>query len=105
MKTIKSEEQHIICKVSCKTENRERVQVLLLELVGPSRLEEGCLYYDLYQTFEDPCIFYILDGWANEKAVQKHTKHPNIARVMEQMSPLLLEPPKIILSQRVSDPS
>jgi hypothetical protein len=32
-----------------KRPNREKVKELLLELVEPARLEEGCLYYDLYQ--------------------------------------------------------
>ncbi|WP_312148412.1 putative quinol monooxygenase [Paenibacillus odorifer] len=102
---LKSEEQHIICEVQCETPNREKVKELLIELVGPARLEEGCLYYDLYQKIEEPNKFYILDGWVNEQAVTEHTQHPNVPRVMEQLSPLLLYPPKITLSHRVSDPS
>jgi quinol monooxygenase YgiN len=105
MQTLKSDEQHIICEVRCETPNREKVRELLLELVGPARLEEGCLYYDLYQKIEEPNTFYILDGWVNEKAVAEHAQHPNVERVMERMSPLLLSPPKIMLSHRVSDPS
>ncbi|CAM3366818.1 antibiotic biosynthesis monooxygenase [Paenibacillus taichungensis] len=102
--TLKSEEQHIICEVQCESSNRERVKELLMELVGPARLEAGCLYYDLYQKIEEPNMFYILDGWVNEQAVAEHTQHPNVPRVMEQLSPLLLCPPKITLSQRVSNP-
>ncbi|MEH7608813.1 putative quinol monooxygenase [Priestia megaterium] len=105
MQTLKSDEQHIICEVRCETPNREKVRELLLELVGPARLEEGCLYYDLYQKIEEPNTFYILDGWVNEKAVAEHAQHPNVKIVMERMSPLLLSPPKITLSHRVSDPS
>ncbi|SFE86599.1 putative quinol monooxygenase [Trichococcus pasteurii] len=105
MITSKSAEQHIICELRCETPNREKVQEHLLELVGPARLEEGCLYYDLYQKLEFPNTFYILDGWVNEKAVEDHTKHPNVARVMEQLQPLLVYGPQITLTQRVSDPS
>lgn len=105
MPSLKSDEQHIICEVSCETANRAKVKELLLELVGPARLEEGCLYYDLYQTIENPNTFYILDGWVNEKAVAEHTQHPNVISVMEVMSPLLLSAPQITLSHRISDPS
>ncbi|MEY8738433.1 putative quinol monooxygenase [Bacillales bacterium AN1005] len=105
MQTLKSDEQHIICEVCCETPNRNKVHELLLELVGPARLEEGCLYYDLYQNIEDPNTFYILDGWVNEKAVAEHAQHPNVARVMEVLSPLLLSAPKITLNNRLSDPS
>lgn len=105
MQTLKSDEQHIICELQCETPNREKVKELLLELVGPARLEEGCLYYDLYQKIEDPNTFYILDGWVNEKAVAEHVQDPNVPRVMEDLRPLLLYDPKITLSHRVSDPS
>jgi quinol monooxygenase YgiN len=105
MQSLKSDEQHIICELRCETPNREKVKELLQELVGPARLEEGCLYYDLYQKTEDPNTFYILDGWVNEKAVAEHAQHPNVARVMEVLSPLLLYAPKITLSHCVSDPS
>lgn len=104
MQTSKLDEQHIICELRCETSNREKVKELILEFVGPARLEEGCLYYDLYQKIEDPNIFYIIDGWVNEKAVAEHAQHPNVARVMEHLGPLLLYPPKITLSHRVSDP-
>ena len=100
-----SEEQHIICEVSCEAPNRAKVKELLLKLVEPAHLEEGCLYYDLYQTIDNPNTFYILDGWVNEKAVADHAKHPSVASVMGVLSPLLLHAPKITLSRRISDPS
>ncbi|MEK3964881.1 MULTISPECIES: putative quinol monooxygenase [Paenibacillus] len=103
--TLKSDEQHIICELQCEASNREKVKELLLELVEPARSEVGCLYYDLYQKIEEPNTFYILDGWVNEQAVDEHTQHPNVPKVMEHLSPLLLYPPKITLSNRVSDPS
>ncbi|MBP2658800.1 MAG: Antibiotic biosynthesis monooxygenase [Firmicutes bacterium] len=105
MQTLKSDEQHIICELCCETSNREKVKELILEFVGPARLEEGCIYYDLYQKIEDTNTFYILDGWVNEKAVAEHAQHSNVARVMEHLRPLLLYSPKITLSHRMSDPS
>ena len=52
MQTDKSEERHIICVVRSQAPHRQRVTELLLELVGPAQLEEGCLYYDLYQQLD-----------------------------------------------------
>jgi quinol monooxygenase YgiN len=54
MRTSNSGERHIICVVRGKTPNRERVKELLLELIGPAHLEEGCLYYDVYQQSDQP---------------------------------------------------
>lgn len=55
--TNKAEEIHIICRLRCEEQNRERVSELLLEYVDPSRQESGCLYYDIFQEKEfDPPI-------------------------------------------------
>ena len=103
MKSTKSEERHIICELRCETPNRERVRQLVLQFVEPARLEEGCLYYDLYQKIDDPNTFYIIDGWANQDAVASHADNPHVAKVMEELRQLLVFGPSITLSTRVSN--
>lgn len=78
---LKNEEQHIICRVKCEAKDRERVRKLMLEYVEPARQEPGCLYYDIFQAQDDPDVFYILDGWKDQAAVDAHVKHPNVPRV------------------------
>lgn len=101
--TKKAEEIHIICRLRCAPENRARFKELLLEYVGPSRQEPGCLYYDLFQERDDPNAFYLLDGWKNQEAVDAHTKQPNVLRVNALIAPLLSESLKLTFSQRISD--
>jgi quinol monooxygenase YgiN len=103
MQAVKSEERHIICVVRSKAPNREKVKEFLLELVEPARLEEGCLYYDLYQQINEPDTFYIIDGWASEEAVAAHAAHPNVSRVVDQLLPLLESPLMVTTSNRVSE--
>ncbi|MFD6276782.1 putative quinol monooxygenase [Streptomyces sp. NPDC060209] len=104
MTTAKSQERHIICEVHAKTSQRQQVHELLLELVGPARAESGCLYYDLYQQADQPDTFYIIDGWTSAEAIAEHAEHPNVTRVVEQLTPLLEVPLKVTTSKRVSDP-
>ena len=103
MQTDKSEERHIICVVRSQAPHREWVKDLLLELVGPARLEEGCLYYDLYQQLDEPDTFYIVDGWRSEAAVAAHAVHLNVLRVVDQLLPLLVSPLEVTTSTRVSE--
>jgi quinol monooxygenase YgiN len=103
MESKMSEEHHIICELRCETPNRERVRQLLLQFVEPARLEEGCLYYDLYQQIADRNTFYIIDGWTNQAAMDAHANNPHVAQVMEELGPLLVFGPSITLSTRVSD--
>jgi quinol monooxygenase YgiN len=103
MESRKSEERHIICELRCDAANRERVRQLALQFVKPARLEKGCLYYDLFQKADDPNTFYVIDGWANQDAVDSHAADPHVAEVMEELGPLLVFAPAIPLSHRVSD--
>ena len=88
--------------VRSKAPHREKVKGLLLELVGPARVEDGCLYYDLYQQSDEPDTFFIVDGWASEGAIEEHAAHPNVTRVVDQLLPLLECPLKVTTSIRVS---
>ena len=101
--TKKDDERHIICTVRAKPEHRETVKGLLLELVGPSRAEPGCLYYDLYQDGDAPDTFFIVDGWASDAAIATHLIHPNVPRVVDQLLPLLAQPLHNSTSRRLSD--
>ncbi|KQX43186.1 MULTISPECIES: putative quinol monooxygenase [unclassified Ensifer] len=103
MTSTKSDEQHLIVEFKCETPNRDRVKELLQEFIGPARGEDGCLYYDLYQRADDPNTFFILDGWSSQAAAAGHGEHPNVRRVLEHLLPLLVRPPSIIVSKRISD--
>lgn len=101
--SVKNEEIHIICQLECKEENRERVAELLLEYVEPALSEPGCLYYDIFQERDNPNKFYILDGWANQEAVDAHVKHPNLPRVGAMLGPLVIGKQQLTFGKRISD--
>ncbi|WP_429819293.1 putative quinol monooxygenase [Ensifer sp. B1-9] len=102
MSSTRYEEQHLIVEFTCESPNRDRVKELLQEFIGPAREEPGCLYYHLYQRMDDPNTFFILDGWANEKAAAAHGEHPNVKRVLVPLLPLLSRPPTIVVNKCVS---
>ena len=101
--TVKTDEIHIICRLRCEEQNRERVRELLLEYVESSRQEEGCLYYNIFQEKDDLNAFFILDGWKNQTAVDAHVLHPNVLRINALLKPLLSEDLKLTFGQRLSD--
>lgn len=103
MQSTKAQERHIVCELRCESGDREKVKALLLQFVAPARAEPGCLYYDLHQSAAQPNIFYILDGWANQEAVDQHAGNEHVASVMKELAPLLTFGPFITLSTRVSD--
>lgn len=99
----KRDEVHIVCELRCAPANRERVRELALRFVAPARAEPGCLYYQLHQKLDAPDTFFIIDGWANQAAVDAHAGNEHVAEVMKELRPLLICGPSLTLSARVSD--
>jgi quinol monooxygenase YgiN len=103
MNNAKTNERHIICELRCDSKNLDRTRELILRFVEPARAEPGCLYYNLYQRVDAPDTFYILDGWADQAAVDSHAADPHVAEVMNELGPLLTFGPLITMTTRASD--
>ena len=103
MTTNRLDEVHIVCELRCETADRERVRELALQFVEPARAEPGCLYYNLHQEIDEPNTFFIIDGWANQAAVESHAKSAHVAEVMKELGPLLAFGPALTFTSRISD--
>lgn len=97
------DEVHIVCELRCEAADRERVRELALQFVGPARAEAGCLYYNLHQKQDEPHTFFIIDGWANQAAVDAHASNAHVASVMKELGPLLTFGPSLTFTSRLSD--
>lgn len=95
-------ERHVIVEFNALPGQEEALRAGLLQYIEPARAEDGCLYYDLYESREVPGCFYILDGWRDAPAFEAHIASVNVKRVRELVRPLLAEPARIKHNQRVS---
>jgi quinol monooxygenase YgiN len=50
----------------------------LNNLVQYTKMEEGCLRYDLFQSTMDECIFFIFEEWHDDKSLGKHFESQHI---------------------------
>ena len=65
----------IICKqiqMTAKSSKGEALEQLLVGLLEPSRNEQGCLKYELYQRTEQPLQFVIIETWASAATLDAH---------------------------------
>jgi len=71
--------------------------------VDASGSTAGSLYYQLHQKLDAPDTFFIIDGWANQAAVDAHAGNSHVADVVKELGPLLTFGPSLTFSTRVSD--
>ena len=62
----------IVANIIAKKGQVELVKSELIKLIEPTRLEEGCIDYELHQDNENPAHFVFLENWTSRELLQKH---------------------------------
>ena len=62
----------IVAKVVAKKEFLASVKISLLNLIVPTRQENGCIDYILQQDNEDPAVFVFYETWENQVSLEQH---------------------------------
>jgi len=57
----------------------DAVHAALRALVEPSRLDPGCLQYDLHVSVESPGVFLFYENWASRADWEAHMGTPHLA--------------------------
>lgn len=73
----------IVARILAKEEKRELVKSELLKLIEVTRVEEGCINYDLHQDNENPNFFLFYENWVNRDLWQAHMNNPNLAEYLK----------------------
>ena len=55
-----------------KPDSIDKMKELLTAMVKPSKAEDGCLFYDIFQYKEHPEKFMAVETWRDEKALDGH---------------------------------
>ena len=63
---------NITVLLKAKEESTEKVKELLENLVANSRLESGCVQYDLHQDVQDATTFVFHEVWKNKEGLDLH---------------------------------
>ncbi len=70
------------------------VRQALLEMVGPSRSEAGCLCYNLHESKDQAGLFIFYEQWASQAAFDAHVETPHFrgldAKIEGRTEPPLL---------------
>jgi quinol monooxygenase YgiN len=88
---------YVVARMTAVPAKVEAVKELLLGLLPPTRQEEGCLRYDLYQNQSNSLEFTFIEEWSSQELLEKHLASVHIQSAMEKSQSLLAEGPIISL--------
>lgn len=81
----------VVAKVVAKKESVESVKSELLKLIAPTRVEDGCVGYDLHQDNEDPAVFIFYETWESLACLENHMNTDHFKRYVNAVSNLIEE--------------
>ena len=69
---------NVVAIVETSAEKAEELKAVCLGLIEPTRKEEGCISYDLYQDITNPGKFTFLENWKSKEHLDVHLKTPHL---------------------------
>lgn len=84
-----------------KAEHLETAEQILREAVTQSRLEPGCLRYDLFKSLQDEVSFQFYEAYADQAALVAHAQSAHFLALKDKITPLLARPLTISITSAV----
>ncbi len=63
---------HCVIDIFAKPQSAEKVRTVLLNILEPTRKEDGCLKYKLFENMADHCQFTLIGAWESEDSFEDH---------------------------------
>ena len=85
----------VVARVSVRPDKLTETLQTLGGLITATRVEEGCITYELLQNVEDPLDLTFVEEWASPEALEAHFETEHFKAVAARADELLTSPPDI----------
>ncbi len=80
---------YVVARFLAKADKVEELKAALESLVEPTRKEEGCISYQIFQNNNDPNEFTFFEEWASQDAINAHFTTPHVQAALVKAPGLL----------------
>ena len=91
----------VVAHLHAKAGKESELRKVLESFVAPTRLEEGCIRYDLFVDLDHPNKFTFIEEWASRDALNKHGQSSHIQAGRKHFPELLGEPAWVQVAVRI----
>jgi quinol monooxygenase YgiN len=92
----------VIATLKAKAGMEDQLRAALSSLIEPSKADEGNVNYDLYESRDQPGVFYFYENWESAELLGKHMQAPHMAEALGAAAQVLAEPPTIAQLKRIA---
>ncbi|GAA5213105.1 putative quinol monooxygenase [Corallincola platygyrae] len=73
----------IVANIHARADKVALVKSELLKLINVTRVEPGCINYDLHQDNQNPAHFLFFENWESRELWQAHMDNPHLAAYLQ----------------------
>jgi len=85
----------VVARIKALPDKVDTVRSILLELIVPTRKEEGCIVYELLQNKADATDFTFVEEWQSESSLDSHAASDHLNDAAEKLRGVIAEAPDI----------
>jgi quinol monooxygenase YgiN len=85
----------IVAEMTAQSGKEAELRQKLTGFVAPTRVENGCVQYDLHEAEDHPGQFLFFEKWISTAALETHLLSPHIASVLPGLGSILAQPARI----------
>jgi quinol monooxygenase YgiN len=82
------DEIRVIARALARAGKEEQLRNTLLGMLAPTRAEQGCRLYELYES-NNKGLFYFYEEWGSKDALDRHTETPHFKQLAQNILDLL----------------
>jgi len=74
---------YLAVSLTAKPGREADLKKALVDLLAPSRADDGCLSYELHADRENPRHFFLYEAWSDDSTWRAHMETPHLKRFGE----------------------
>jgi quinol monooxygenase YgiN len=86
-----SDKVTVLAKITIQPKKNSEAKAALLQLAKATKLEKGCISYDLHQDAKEDTIYFFYENWESHQDLDNHLQHKNIADFKEATKDAILD--------------
>jgi quinol monooxygenase YgiN len=92
----------VVAEMKAQAGKEKDLREALLACIDPTRIEEGCVQYDLHESTEIPGHFIFYENWTSREALDRHLATPHLERLKSLIPSLVDGEVRILTLNRIA---
>ena len=93
---------NVVAIAETSPERAEELKKVCLDLIEPTRKEDGCISYDLYQDVTNPGKFTFIENWQSNEHLDAHLKTPHFVVAANSFGKIVTKELSVILLNKLT---